>query len=278
MAMAEEEIEEFEKRIRHDLEERIRHDLERDYYPDDYKRLIEKYERIWPGLFLAIKMKIGNIMAEQVAVVGSERIYQRIHKTFLEENFEPLFAKEQIELYKWREDFFCNNFPFPDEVGSNWYTTDPGDSHFYYTLPFNITKHFDRVVALACIPPWAYNLTINPDGKVWFDDGGDGVRINNLDYWRWAQFDKDFLEETGLGYSDAAHVIVSLHQTGPLKLEHLAMKKVLEYQIPLDEVPNEVKIKAAVGMFDGTEDIPDYISDEGREAYEDLRREFGFTD
>jgi len=268
MAMSEEEIEEFE--------ERLRHDLERDYYPDDYKRLIEKYERIGPGLFLAIKMKIGNIMAEQVAVVGSDRIYQKIHKSFLEENFEPFFAKEQIELYRWREDFFHYSFPFPDEYGSNWYTTGSDESHVYDTLPFNITKHFDRVVALACIPPYTY---LHPHGKVWFDNE-DGYRIDNL-YgwrWRWAQFDKDFLEENGLGYSDAAHVIVALYQTGPMKLQHLAMKKVLEFQIPLDEVPKEVKTKAAVGMFDGTEDIPDYISDEGREHFEDLRREFGFTD
>merc|ERR1719186_480779 len=257
-----------------EFEKRIRHDLERDYYPDDYKRLIEKFERIDPGPFLAIKMKIGNIMAEQVAVVGSDRIYQKIHKSFLEENFEPLFAKEQIELYRWREDFFHYKFPFPDEVGSNWYTSGSDDSHFYDTLPFNITKHFDRVVALGCISPYAYNT----HGKVWFDNDGDGNRINNLYGWRWVPFDKDSLEENGLGYGDAAHVIVALYQTGPLKLEHLAMKKVLEYQIPLDEVPKEVKVKAAVGMFDGTEDIPDYISDEGRELFEDLRREFGFTD
>ena len=258
MAMTEEEI-----------EERIRDDLQRDYYPDDYKGLIKKYEKTCPGGFNEIKIKIDQIMADQVAVVGSARIYQKIHKSFLEEKVEPLFAKEQFDLYRWRANFFCTNFPHQvfGDVGSNWYAAGSDDSNFFDTLPFNITKHFDRVVTLACIPQ--YNL---PYGKVWFDNDGDGDRISNL-------YDEDSLDfpEEEL-YGDAAHRLVAVFQTGPLKLEHLALKKVLEYQIPLDEVPKEVKVKAAVGMFDGTEDIPDYISDEGREAFEDLRREFGFTD
>ena len=263
MPMTKEEIEEFE--------ERIRGDLERDYDPDDYKGLLKEYEKSCPGGFDEIKIKIGTIMADQVAVVGSNRIYQKIHESFLEEKVEPLFVKEQFDLYIWRANFFRTNFPnqvFGDVV-SNWWTAGSDDSHFFDTLPFNITKHFDRVVTLACIPP--YN---HPHGKVWFDNDGDGDRINNL----YDLDSLDFLEEEGFGYSDAAHRIVAACQTGPLKLEHLAMKKVLEYQIPLDEVPKEVKVRVAVGMFDGTEDIPDYISNEGREAFEDLRREFGFTD
>jgi len=263
MPMTKEEIEEFE--------ERIRGDLERDYDPDDYKGLLKEYEKSCPGGFDEIKIKIGTIMADQVAVVGSNRIYQKIHESFLEEKVEPLFVKEQFDLYSWRANFFRTNFPnqvFGDVV-SNWWTAGSDDSHFFDTLPFNITKHFDRVVTLACIPP--YN---HPHGKVWFDNDGDGDRINDL----YDMDSLDFLEEEGFGYSDAAHRIVAACQTGPLKLEHLAMKKVLEYQIPLDEVPKEVKVRVAVGMFDGTEDIPDYISNEGREAFEDLRREFGFTD
>jgi len=252
-----------------EFEERIRDDLQRDYYPDDYKGLIKEYEKTCPGVFKEIKIQIGQIMADQVAVVGSARIYQKIHKSFLEEKVEPLFAKEQYDLYRWRANFFRTNFPnqvFGD-VGSNWYTAGSDDSHLFDTLAFNITKHFDRVVTLACIPP--YN---HPYGKVWFDNEGDG--ISNLYDVYSNLYDRPDVEL----YFEAAHRIVAVFQTGPLKLEHLALKKVLEYQIPLDEVPKEVKVKAAVGMFDGTEDIPDYISDEGREHFEDLRREFGFTD
>ena len=61
-------------------------------------------------------------------------------------------------------------------------------------------------------------------------------------------FYKESLEKEGLGYSGAAHMIVAAFQTGPLKLEHLAMKAVLRHQIPLDDVPAEVRVKAVLDL------------------------------
>ena len=223
----------------------------------DYKWLIEEYETTRAGDFEKMKIKIDKIMAEQVKVVGSVGLYEKIHNNFLEEKFEPFFAKEQYDLYRWRADFFCSNFPFPTSSENNWYTDGGDDTHGFDTLPLNITKHFDRVLMLACIPPY------HPHGKVWFDNDEDTANsvqgLYDLSFVEFndSLFDKEYLEKEGLGYSEVAHMIVLAFQTGPLKLEHLAMKKVLEYQIPLDEVPKELKVKDVVGIFDGNEDITD---------------------
>ena len=116
---------------------------------NDYKRLIEEYERTGAGDFDKMKIKIDKIMAEQIEVVGSVSLYEKIHKTFLDLKFELFFVKEQFELYRWREKFYHTNFPF--QVGNNWHTDGGDDTHGFDTLPFNITQHFDRVLMLACI-------------------------------------------------------------------------------------------------------------------------------
>ena len=89
--------------------------------------------------------------------------------------------------------------------------------------------------------------------------------------------EKDFLDSNNLSFSDAAHVIVTVFQSSPLKLEHLAMKKVLEYDLPLSEVPTELEEKSTTGMFNLNDEIPDYINDEGKETYEILQKNYGFT-
>ena len=90
--------------------------------------------------------------------------------------------------------------------------------------------------------------------------------------------DKEYLEDEDLSYSDAAHVIVAVFQSSPLKLEHLAMKQVLEHELPLDDLPEELQDKAEIGMFDESDDIPDYVNDQGRESFATLRSIFGITD
>ena len=53
------------------------------------------------------------------------------------------------------------------------------------------------------------------------------------------------LEDYGLNYTDALHIIGAVFLNKPLKLEHLAMKKTLELKVSLDELPRELKEKAA---------------------------------
>ena len=54
------------------------------------------------------------------------------------------------------------------------------------------------------------------------------------------------LEDFGLTYSDALHIIVAVFQNQPLKMEFLAMKKVLELEMEVSpsELPRELQVKA----------------------------------
>lgn len=216
--------------------------------------------------------KVDKIKADQVKIVGSAQLYERINLNFLESKFEPFFVKEQFDLYSWREDFFHSSFP--EEC---WFTDGGDDSHEFDTVPYQITKNFEKVVALAC-------STRNMQDKVYFESDeiasakARTLFDTNTVMYDESFLDKEFLEAEGLTYSDAAHVIVAAFQCAPQKLEHLAMKKVLEHEIPVEDIPKELQVKAVIGMHDVRDDIPNCINDQGRETFEILRSNFGLTD
>jgi len=216
--------------------------------------------------------KVEKIKADQVEIVGSLKLYERINLNFRLERFEPFFAKEQFELYRWREDFFHSSFP---EEG--WFTDGADDSHAFDTVPYQITKNFQHVVALACSPRNMQERVYFQNDEIASDRARKLFDANTVMY-NDSFLDKESLEDENLTYSDAAHVIVAVFQSSPLKLEHLAMKQVLEHQMPLEELPKALQTKAVIGMFDLSDNIPDYINDQGRETFEILRSNFGVTD
>jgi len=216
--------------------------------------------------------KVDKIKADQVEIVGSLKLYERINLNFRMERFEPFFAKEQFELYRWREDFFHSSFP---EEG--WFTDGADDSHAFDTVPYQITKNFQHVVALACSPRNMQERVYFQNDEIASDRARKLFDANTVMY-NDSFLDKESLEDENLTYSDAAHVIVAVFQSSPLKLEHLAMKQVLEHQMPLEELPKALQTKAVIGMFDLSDNIPDYINDQGRETFQILRSNFGVTD
>jgi len=216
--------------------------------------------------------KVDKIKADQVEIVGSLKLYERINLNFRLERFEPFFAKEQFELYRWREDFFHSSFP---EEG--WFTDGADDSHAFDTVPYQITKNFQHVVALACSPRNMQERVYFQNDEIASDRARKLFDANTVMY-NDSFLDKESLEDENLTYSDAAHVIVAVFQSSPLKLEHLAMKQVLEHQMPLEELPKALQTKAVIGMFDLSDNIPDYINDQGRETFQILRSNFGVTD
>ena len=46
-----------------------------------------------------------------------------------------------------------------------------------------------------------------------------------------------------LTYSDALHIIVAVFQSQPLSLKYLAMKKVLEYDLEVKDLPEVLQVK-----------------------------------
>ena len=58
--------------------------------------------------------------------------------------------------------------------------------------------------------------------------------------------------EINIGFSDVAHMVAEVYQTGPKKLEEIALKAVLLkyipwYSLPLDTVPTIIQRKAVHG-------------------------------
>ena len=84
---------------------------------------------------------------EQISLVGSKVIYDRLNKKMCYPELDPYFIDEQLCLYRWREAFFYDTY---GAYGHNngfeplWYTDGADDSHCSYTIPFQITKHFDK--------------------------------------------------------------------------------------------------------------------------------------
>ena len=186
----------------------------------------------------ADKEKIEQVKQRQIDLLGSAKLYERINQNFKETKFEAYFAREQFKLYRWREDFFHEQFP-----DGSWFTSGSDDSHSFDTVPFQITQHFESVVALS-------TSQRSSDVKIYFEnDECRAARARNLFDSNTVMYMDNFLEpesleDHGLRFSDALHIIAAVFPAQPLKLEHLAMKKTLETKVPLDEIPRELQEKA----------------------------------
>ena len=87
-----------------------------------------------------MKEKMDSAISQQVALLGSQRMYDRINKNMEEGKFEFLFAKvklpnliideisfsfqEHLDLFDWRYDYFLSQFGgCPDaDKDSFWFT------------------------------------------------------------------------------------------------------------------------------------------------------------
>ena len=186
----------------------------------------------------ADKEKIEQVRQQQIDLLGSATLYERINKNLKLTKFEAYFAREQFKLYSWREDFFHEQF-----TDGSWFTSGADDAHSFDTVPFQITQHFDSVVALSA-------SLRGSDVRIYFEnDECQAARARNLFDSNTVMYMDNFLEpesleDHGLRFSDALHIIAAVFPAQPLKLEHLAMKKTLETKVPLDEIPRELQEKA----------------------------------
>lgn len=211
-------------------------------------------------------LRIKELQVELLG--GSEKLFERINHNLQISKFEAYFAREQFKLFSWREDFFHEQFS-----DDTWFTDGADDSHSFDTVPFQITQNFDNVVALACAHK-------NPGSKIYFEnDEGKSARARNLFDSNTVMYMDNFLEpesleDHGLSFTDALHIIAAVFSNKPLKLEHLAMKKTLELKVSLEELPRELKEKAAKGMFITSDQVEDFIDEQGKETLEILKTNF----
>ena len=210
--------------------------------------------------------RIAQVRQEQIELLGSKALYDRVNRSFELLRFEPFFVKEQFKLFDWRKDYFHYNFD-----DRSWFANGRDDSH---AIPQLITQHFDEVVAEVDDDddPYSYR-----DSVYFESDEDESLKASNLydiayclenSWWLDAQ------KFHGLSFSDALHMTAAAYQSQPLTLEHLAMKKVLEIKAPLTGLPRTLQEKADKGMFQTCEQVEHFVDDTGKEVLVKLKQNF----
>jgi len=222
---------------------------------------------------------VEEVVNEQIKLLGSELLYQRINKNFLEHKFEAFFAKEQFKLFAWREKFFFRKFgSIWTGTWMNWITCGSDDSYLFETVPYHITKNFKEVTALACSTDYRPN-----NGSYVFFENDDELSSTAKAMFdpkplssRYCSLDKDELEESGVNFQDVAHMIMALHRIGPCTLLESAMKTVLLHRLPIHDIPKELQQKALQGLYsdDVKGPVPSNISSLGWRYFCRYRDEF----
>ena len=166
-------------------------------------------------------------------------------------------------MFSWREKYFWSQFGHYGDENCIWFTFGFDDSHCAYTVPYQVdffsliqpkrtiiwifcqvTQNFDEVVALACSPAPSHRIYFEYDEIKSFrarDLYDSFFVISNL-----KNHDPFFLESIShLTYSDALHVILAVFQNKnkPLSMQFFAMKKVLELNLEVKDLPQELQVK-----------------------------------
>jgi len=244
-----------------------------------------------------IEEDIEKMVNEQVKLLNGNRdLYNMIDNDMINGDLDVFFIKEYNAIYAWREEFFYQHFP-----NGSWFTVDfandsipfdPEDEYLrFITIPYQITRYFDRVMALASVKVSAelswLKQQIYLENNEYLSNKAESkykweALVNDL-----SNVDDKFkklaiCEEVNVGFSEVSHIIAEVYKTGPNKLEEMALKAILVYFItredsPLSHVPFGIQMKFIHGMYAINNDAPDNISSEGKEMFETMKRVFGLT-
>ena len=168
---------------------------------------------------------------------GSEDLYLKVDN-ILAGGFDAHFAKESFKLYEWRENFFRSAFP-----PGTW-VTDGNDDARMDAVSYNIACRFDKVVRKATLPrkPWERHYFES------YEFDSSYIR-RNFDHYRDGKYDFHH-NDVDLNYYEydpfqALQLLAVMFPRRPLRLEDLAIKKALEYRLPLDKFDDKIQYKAA---------------------------------
>jgi len=244
------------------------------------------------------KDEIERAVNEQVQLLnGNWALYNMINENMINGDMDPFFIREHSTIYAWRESYFNQNFP-----NGSWFTVDfindsfpfdPEDDYLrFITIPYQITRYFDRVMALA-------SVKVSPE-LVWLNEqtyfeNNELLSSEAEAKYKWGAFINDLAddsnddieklslcEEVGVDFGEVSHMIAEVYQTGPKKLEEIALKTILLSSYPrelltLSHAPAVIRRKVVHGMYSPNDDAPDNISCEGKELFERMKRLFSET-
>merc|ERR1712130_728380 len=204
------------------------------------------------NLFLLSKMdsnEVEKVVLEQIGFLdGDTWLYNRINRNMKSGRFDPFFLREYCQLFAWRESFFDRHFP-----GDSWFTVEGDNSQYgddedyfawddpftrFITIPVQLTRHFDTVIALA-------TAKVEPE----------------LD---WLKMQVYFANDEILGNEAESN------QKGPKKLEEIAIKSIIKNRTPTDNLPVVLQDKVVNGMYAINDDTPENITDEGKVVFKKI--------
>ena len=220
----------------------------------------------YSSLFAFDVEQMVQVKIQQIKLVGSKKIYDEIDNNFRTCKFSPLFAKEQFDLYSWREGFFSKHFPtYPLRT----YHNDFNEDEESIAVTHNITQLFDGIVALATSDRSGLRYVereriVNENGIITLADDENGIplEIGEVPYYTEFLFKREFSEyNTDIimldqqhpdheligdlfgGYKGVLSLVAAAHPSRLQSLEHLALKKVVSLDIPLEKLPSQIRVK-----------------------------------
>ena len=224
-------------------------------------------------------VKVGDLVAEQIELVGGPTLYERLDNNLKRGVIELSLLGELCDLYKWRRKFFDENFPV---LKGSWFT----DSFCRDVITFQITENFNQILNIACS-----NLRTGrsfPTGLFFTTDGDlrkreSRYRIDNLEvlyhvtdkhFWSFYFLTDKFLPGSYLHFTDVAKILTENHSRSPGRLEEIAMKKCKIEGISTQHMTPQVIRNDRLGFLFPDDKVPDDLADDGKELFILLKNMF----
>ena len=240
--------------------------------------------------------KVAMYRLQQIRLVGSQKLYDKITRDFVDHSYSPSYSQEYFKLFEWRKKFFKHHFP-----RYTWTTrlgNDIGD-HKATMAAQMIGADFDRIVAIACKEREYYNhvedlpVMYADDethaGYVWLYFDPDGMKRILQDYDENYDYALEDLEDVemqvdGYEYHDMymytpfcglGGVLMyirsgALHQnllfrfsTRPSSLQALAAKTIVQNWLDIKNLPPVIAETVLKAGFLYKGNIKEFINEEG---------------
>merc|ERR1719419_1964617 len=241
-----------------------------------------------------------SIRKMQIELLGSTKLYEIVDKNLKEAKTHPLFVREELKLYEWREKFFYRHFP------SDCWTNGTNAQDKFETVPLLVTECFITIEAHVAAKFKKDDLRLNDDNdddeeadeesesddedddeadsiseydKVYFDEYCEDHSYKAEYFYDFkgmiemhaedGNYFYDSSKDYELPFERSLHVLVAMYPGKPLPLGYYAMKKVVELGIPLSEIPNKaLRDQATKGFLSTKEDAKEYLNCEGKKLLE----------
>ena len=110
-----------------------------------------------------------TIRKMQIELLGSTKLYEIVDRNLKEAKTHPLFVREELKLYEWREKFFKRHFP------SDCWTNGTNAQDKFETVPLLVTECFITIEAHVAAKFKKDDLRLNDDNLQIYAKEADSI-------------------------------------------------------------------------------------------------------